>query len=468
MLQLHRFCPAKCFGKHFLFNEPIEFTTPPHSRVTLHLRCPVRVFVHSPIDDVSVIEEEVSTKTTSFPATSSSLHYRLEPLEPVQNSCVVTTYLRDGGEERLISEGFKYEYSIASHCFMRTVDELLPDLSRVSEVLLAGSIPFGLVEELPKHENVRKLNVETSVRCGHRRIPHEEIHELVRRMPWLDQIDIFNSKWEPHVFDVFDGIPKSVKLSGNIKMGGVATEHWARVEKLELLLYFPPPSVTVTIGTGGGGGSVHGFVPDNDFFRHCTSLRRLTYNNESARRWRRLVTLPPTVTDLTIQDVGKLDRQMCVDLGRLLRRNQLQRLNLCRVETVKKNDFLYVLLPLLEGSNTSLEEFHVDRVPLSMHTMYMFEDIIHFCPTIQKITGLLAVDHTGHLQRAAERRNAYAAVKNPIYNLLKSTRSQSVTARALEIVISEVRMFMPTYRRRNRKWHIVSDKELVATPLEFV
>jgi hypothetical protein len=280
-----------------------------------------------------------------------------------------------------------------------------------------------------------------------------EIQEVIRGMPWLERIRIHDTShhWHAEPLDLSVGLPKIIELEGNLRIRGV--EGWTHVEQLELHDF----SIHADLFNDRVSGMPSGFLG-------ClTSLKVLVLFKMDCSTLKDLGTA--NVSELRIEKPRNVDRAFCVGIGRLLRRNRLVKLAFRASDAPKKHDFQYVLRPLLEGSNTSLEELDLTGTDMStMCLMYFMEDVIKFCPTIRTIRGF---DSSEWLQTLAYRRNNYAAIKNGLQTLLDVARPDSVVARSLEIVKSFIAVFPPTYRRRNRKWHRTGSKELVSTPLEL-
>jgi hypothetical protein len=435
---------AKAFERIHLFDEPLEIVVRDNSKVCFQLQGPVRVFCTSDDDDDDG-ELHVVTENSFVLRVSAQSHYRFEPSS--RTACCVTTFVPDEESQRdleqeLIDEGYTFVTSVSSHYFLRPLEVIRQKLQGIKSVSLIGSIQRGLLREIQKCPNIKKLCLDLSVKYGDR-ILSAEIQELVQKMPWLEHVHIFDGSYHHRheTLDVFEGMPKFVTLSGNLKFGRYF-ERWACIERLELIdISIPFP-----------------------FFQNLTNLKSLSLNMQDLSTIGSLTTLSRTVTELIIRRPRNYNRRTCVDIGRLLRRNQLKHLVLQRFETVTKNDFLYVILPLLDGSNTSLEVLDVAGTCVSTHTLYFFEDVINFCPTIQRIGGL---NWFSHLWDTKIRRNTYAAVKPPLRALLDTARPGSVFARALELALGQVTTFAPTYRRSNRKWYRTGYREIVSTPLEL-
>lgn len=437
---------AKLFEKELLFHEPIEIIVRGNSRVNLQLETCVRVFRDS--------NEFCVTESTFFRVGSSFQHFRFEPSSSTK--CVVSTFVRDDDsrmeeiEQELLVEGYEFVKFVASHYFLRSTEEIRPMLLNKSSISLIGSIPNGLVGEIQKCQNIKKLSLDLSVKYGDN-ILSAEIRDLIRQMPWLEHIHIVDTSSHHHhrteTLDFFEFLPKSVMLSGNLKLGRCLEQQWPHIERLETYDLCDLSST----------------VPSLAFFQKFTGLKSLTLILHDLSTMN-LTTLSRTMTELTIRSPRIIDRRTCVDIGRLLRRNQLKKLNLHRLETVKKNELLYVLKPLLEGSNMSLEELDVTHTNLSTTLYFYLEDVINFCPTIRTMKGLY---RSKSMYNASKRRNAYAAVKNPLQTLVATARPGSTFARALELTLEQIRTYMPTYRRLNRKWYLTGYQEVVSTPLEF-
>jgi hypothetical protein len=370
----------------------------------------------------------------------------------------VDTFVPDDGidellVQELIDEGFVRTTINLYRYFLHPIERIRPKLQDIQSVALIGSIPYGLIQELHHCPNIKRLSLDLSVKYGDH-ISNVEIQEVIRGMPWLERICIhdksYPSRAEP--LDLSVGLSKIVELEGNLRIRGV--EGWTHVEHLELRDFSIPAGLfTVRVS-----GMPSGFLGCLTSLRvlvlcrmDCSTLKDLSLSNAS---------------ELRIEKPQNVDRAFCVSIGRLLRRNRLTKLAIRGPFEPKKHDFQYVLLPLLEGSNTSLEE--LDLVGTDMSTtclMYFMEDMIKFCPTIRTIRGF---DSSEWLQSLAERRNNYAAIQSSLRALLDAARPDSVVARSLEIVRSFTAVFSPTYRRRNRKWHRTGSKELVSTPLELL
>jgi hypothetical protein len=246
------------------------------------------------------------------------------------------------------------------------------------------------------------------------------------------------------VFELYPNTPKKLQLDGVMELVGL--EHLVNVTDLTLCPH----------NTAGA------MLIPQEIVRFLRSLERLSMS---------FMRLPfslmelQTMSELELHDVD-LTFQDCVSIGRVLRCNRLQKLAITRCQDIRKHGWRPILMPLVDGTNTSLLELKLSENNLSKHVYYMLEDIVNFCPTL---TCLEVPSHFSHFNTTVDTRQCYFNMLGNVKCAKKDhVRDGSKLARALTITFDHFRLFQNVYRRTNRRWKVLGTKESVCAPLNFV
>lgn len=342
--------------------------------------------------------------------------------------------------EMLIDSGYFRTNAPRFKLYRRTKSSMHEYMSSRTELTL-GYRPFS-ADILLRYPNITSLKIEVfrpSV------FDWAAFQSIVRDMTWLEELSVhvMLEGLEPYVFELFEGLPTKFSIRGKVTM--VALERLRNVRNLTLDMsgqYESPISTEL---------SPH--------LQNLTSLNCIFGVLQFDLR-----------TLMSLQTL-KLDRVRfaysdCVAIGRLLRRNQLQSLELTDCEWFRKNELRPIVQPLLDGSNTSLYHMGLRGIRMSKHMIYMLQDVITFCPTL---TSLYTDESPDLLHVCETRRGLFEDVRN-IRITKKHVPERSVLRRVLELtesVLLGLAPYFPTYRRRNRRWHRTGERALVCAPFEF-
>lgn len=324
--------------------------------------------------------------------------------------------------------------------FRRSKPSLHEYMSSCTEVRI-GPRPFSS-ELLLRYPNITTLKIEV---CRQNDFDWTKFQVLVRNMTWLEEVHVhfvFHCV-EPYVFELFDGLPKRLSIQGRVTL--VALERLENVRHLTLNM------------------SGHYVNPiGSELIPHLQNLESLECI---------FGTLQLDVQSLASLKRLRLERvhgtyRDTVAIGRLLRRNQLDSLELTSCTWLKKQELRPIVQPLLDGTNTSLQRLGLIGIHLSRHMIYMLSEVIAFCPTLTA----LSADHCAELHDLAGHRNALFEDVRNIRIAKKHVSGECVLWRTLwltESVLVNSVALVPTYRRQNRRWYRTGSRQIVCAPFEF-
>jgi hypothetical protein len=318
-------------------------------------------------------------------------------------------------------------------------------------------------DELTKHvESLRHIRIEnhdwlqrvrdhlrdlTSIHVcfsHYKPVDWADVRDVVMKMNNLESLRVSHHMNNSFVFELYPNTPKKLQLDGVMELVGL--EHLVNVTDLTLC-----PHNTAGV-----------MVISHEIVRFLRNLERLSLSFMrlpfSLLELQNMSELELHDTDVTFED--------CVSIGRLLRRNRLQKLSIVRCQAMRKHGWRPVLMPLVDGANTSLQELKLSENNLSKHVYYMLEDIVNFCPTL---TCLEVPSRFSYFNTTVDTRQCYFNTLGNIKCAKKDhVREGSKLARALTITFDHFRLFQNVYRRKNRRWKVLGTREAVCAPLDFV
>jgi hypothetical protein len=350
--------------------------------------------------------------------------------------CYVRVYVLSGET----FEDDRYHFSWTTNVqFFRSPSEVVEYARTLTSVRVDNSYWFDRIRSpLLSSQGLRDMHLVFHSYTHTTSPDWSEMQTFISSMPGLESLRVSHHSARPFVFEVFTNTPRKLKLDGNMELVGL--ERLTNVEDL-------------TICSGG-------YQIPPEIVRFLPNLNRLSLAGTS-------ITFALTalrMTELKLYNMS-LTFTDCVTIGRLLRRNQLAKLDISRCPHVRKHGFRPVLMPLLDGSNTSLLELRLLENDLSKHVYYMLEDIVYFCPTLQR---LVVPSGPFFDQTVAKRQSYFSTLGNVrIASKSVSVMDGSALARALTVTQQCLGMFAGVYRRKNRVWHQVGTREVVCAPLEF-
>lgn len=319
--------------------------------------------------------------------------------------------------------------------YVRTLTKLTLDLRVVSDP------SFHTVKDvLVRSGRLRSLAVCFSFSCLEADARSEdslwvEAQNILLSISGVEELDVTNLKhyYPSLVFEFFQNMPRKLTLRGRMDLFGF--ERLSNVEELTI-----------------SGTELGPDLPSN-FAQFIPNLKSLSMHD---------VNLTFPLSELRVRDLAlsrmDLTYTDCVNIGRLLRRNQLDRLSVSNCPGLLKQTWRPILLPLVDGSNRSLVELVLRGNNLSTNTYYMLEDIVKFCPTLQRLT----VPIPPFLQDMISNRESYALTVGNVRIALKSVPDGSALARALTVFVHHCVCYVPVYRRRNRVWRQTGTRKLVS------
>jgi hypothetical protein len=370
--------------------------------------------------------------------------YRLPELGPTSTVRVSSTqecvsYVRVHIPHGQPFEDANYHYSsTVNHLQLyRSPSEITDYVRKLTHVRIDDAYWLNQIKDTLM--SCRKL---TSIHVGFsylHTVSWPEVQDVILNMPDLDSLRVSYHLLRPFVFELFTNMPRKLQLDGAMELVGL--------ERL----------VNVTDLTIGSDRCATVVLPP-EIIRFLPNLQRLSLS--FMRLTFPLLALKMTELVLYNMDLTFTD---CVTIGRLLRRNQLQKLSVSRCPQLRKHNWRPVLMPLIDGSNTSLTELELTENDMSTHVYYMLEDIISFCPTL---TRLLVPSCPDFQRRTIEMRQSYFNALGNVQIARRSVKNGSSLERAFTITMSQFAVFQKLYRRKNRVWKAVGVKEMVCSPLE--
>ncbi len=359
---------------------------------------------------------------------SSDVHIRLNVREPL----ILFEYAYAPGA--LEMDGFYCTKNSRPKLFRHSKQSLHTYMSSCREITI-GTRPFS-VDTLLRYPNITSLKIE----MRGNEFDWGKFQFVVRSMTWLKELHIlFFERVDPYIFELFECLPEKVTFQGRYTL--VALDRLSSVRDLTIKKYGPQTDPI-----------------ESELGPYLSHLRSLTCFGGTLQLD---LTELRSLTSLTLNGVHCTYRD-AVAIGRLLRRNQLESLRFERCVWISKRELRPILQPLLEGVNASLRHLGVVSVNMSRHMTYMLSDVVNFCPTLTS----LSVDAPGeefsqdrmlHFEDVRNTRIAktYVPVGSPLW-------------RVFDLVESELAVFLPTYRRENRRWRRTGLRQLVCAPFEFV
>lgn len=320
--------------------------------------------------------------------------------------------------------------------FYRSPDELIEHVKSLRHVRIENNYWLQKVRD-----HLRDLTSIHVCFSHHQPVDWADVRDVVLRMPNLESLRVSHYINNAFVFELYPNTPKKLHLDGVMELVGL--EHLTNVTELTLCphstgIVVIPPEITC-------------FLPNLE--RLSLSFMRLPFSLLGLQNMSELELYD---VDLTFQD--------CVTVGRLLRRNRLQKLTIVRCQDMRKHGWRPVLMPLVDGANTSLRELRLSENSMSKHVYYMLEDIVNFCPTLVH----LEVPSLPHFTSTVDMRQCYFSTLGNIKCAKKDVLDGSKLARALTIAFDHFRLFQNVYRRRNRRWKVLGTREAVCAPLNFL
>lgn len=322
--------------------------------------------------------------------------------------------------------------------FRRSKESLHAFFSSRTEITL-GCRPFS-IERLLQYRNITTLKIDVLRQI---QFDWRKFQLLVQSMPWLEElrVNFVFQCIDPYVFELFEHLPAKFTVQGKVQM--------AALDRLK-------PVRDLAINMSGNYSSFIG--PEiGPYLTHLGTLH-CTFGVLQLN-----LTELTSLLDLTLDRVIFSYRD-CVAIGRLLRRNQLQKLSVQNCDHFGKNELRPIVQPLLEGVCTSLNHLGLTGVHLSKHMIYMLQDVISFCHTL---TSMSTQDHLELISTADDRSGHFYDLGN-IRIARKHVPDGSPLGRALELTMSDFTMFAPLWRRKNRCWYRTGWREIVCAPFEFV
>lgn len=353
--------------------------------------------------------------------------------------CYVRVYVLSGET----FEDDRYHFSWTRNVqFFRSPSEVVEYAQSLTSVRVDNSDWFDRIRStLLSSQGLRDMHLVFYSYTNTMSPDWSEMQTFISGMPGLESLRVSHHSVRPFVFEIFTNTPRKLKLDGHMELVGL--ERLTNVEDL-------------TVCSGG----YQTIVVPPEIVHFLPNLKRLSMAGTS---------IPFALTTLRMTELKLYDMSLtftdCVSIGRLLRRNQLRKLEISRCPNVRKHGFRPVLMPLLDGSNTSLLELKLLENDLSKHVYYMLEDIVHFCPTLQ----CLVVPSGPFFAQAVAKRQSYFSTLGNVRIASKSVSVMdgSALARALTVTQQWLGVFVSVYRRKNRVWHQVGTREVVCAPLEF-
>ncbi len=283
---------------------------------------------------------------------------------------------------------------------------------------------------------VRKLVIDFVIRPDHPAISFEQVEDVLAQMPWLEQIYI-----------KFNG---STKIPRNIPAGAFVSicpftysEGYAPLQNVENL------SQTRRL-------RISGFEIEPGSERLLTSLEKVVHMNDASSFFD--PNLVPTLKELTVLHTGNLVLRHITQMSRALRRNQLVYVALGYARHVPKVFIKYVLDPMLDGLNRSLQTFKCEmKVPKEIQTY--LDEIVMTCPNMVEFRGY----DERHYEPLFERRNAYALFVQSVENARAQVRPGSALDRALRLTRTCFRFEIKCFRKKRRMWKFLCNKEVATT-----
>lgn len=321
--------------------------------------------------------------------------------------------------------------------FFRSPSEIIEYARSLTSVRIDNSFLFNKIRNtLLSTKRLRDIHIVFSYT---RYQGWSDMQELISSMPDLESLRVSHHMSRPFVFELFVNTPRKLKLDGQFELVGL--EHLSNVEDLTVCC--------------SGYESSPCFPPEIAPF--LLNLKRLSLAGMS-------ITFPLAAVRVTELDLYNMNLTFtdCVTIGRLLRRNHLHKLSISKCPHVRKHGFRPILMPLLDGSNTSLYELKLLENDFSKHVYYMLEDVVHFCPTLTR----LLVPSLPFFDEAVAKRQFYFVTMGNVKIAQKFVADGCALARALTVTIQCLSVFGRVYRRRNRVWHDVGSREIVCKPIE--
>jgi hypothetical protein len=382
------------------------------------------------------------TFDTDLPDTSD-VNIRLDATEPL----TLFEYMIMPANETMSIPGFIRTKYARTKLFRRSKASLHEFMSSRTEVTL-GQRSFSM-ETLLRYPNITTLNIEVREQ---RDFNWQKFQLAVRSMTWLKELSLSFKYFpaEPYVFELFEGLPPKLTITGGVTV--VAVDRLTTVRDLTADMRCNYYRNLNTIGPH--------FAP---YLQSVESLEFI-YG-----------TLQLDVRSLASLKNLRLDRvnftyRDCVAIGRLLRRNQLESLEIRNCEWLKKNELRPIVQPLLEGTNTSLHRLGLFGIHMSKHMIYMLQDVVSFCPTLTSFA--LESDSSSHLlQFVQDRSDLFEDVrniriaKNHVPDVCPLKRAMELTE---SVFVNNPGISMPTFKRRNRRWHRTRTRQIVCAPFEFL
>jgi len=334
--------------------------------------------------------------------------------------------------------GYYDTKKLVTKLFRRSKTSLHEYMSSRSQITL-GLRPFS-IETIISYPNITKLQIDLYM---HGNDVRRRFQLLLKSMPWLEELYVHIAfySYHPFAFELFDNLPKKLTIHGYTIM-------MTSLERLESVR-------DLTI-------QVTGNSQDPDSYKsaltaHLTRLESLTCIYGTLQVDLKMLT---SLKRLHLNQVSFTYRD-CVAIGRLLRRNQLQSLVIENCTWFKKNELRPIVQPLLDGTNTSLRHLGLVNIHLSAHMVHMLSHVIAFCPTLTSM-------------RACTKLNEFAQVRSKHFENMSNLRIAQTRipdgcplGRALDLTVNELTVFVPIYKRKNRRWGFSGHRELVFAPFEL-
>ncbi len=269
----------------------------------------------------------------------------------------------------------------------------------------------------------------------------EQIRQLLPQMPWLESFKITTTGTE--TFELFEHLPKEFMISSSQQLVIFPSERLRGVERLSLEGVECLPDAVENLRQN---------------LRHLElKYTGLSFDIFSLRN----------LTSLSLCHISLLTFQHTVEISRLLRKNRLKSLSIIDCSQLRKADVCRILLPLVDGSNTTLEELELSSNLMTTHVSYMLEEVVSFSPMLRRFST--DAYSSKRVYDAIVVRNEASGTLQTIKRALGFTNSSTNPdlEHALHITARVFAVFAPVYTHKKRVWRRSGLKEVVPTFVEM-
>ncbi len=354
----------------------------------------------------------------------------------VTQECIGFVRVCIPANEPFEAEGYHHVHT-HNVVFYRSPEELVEYARSLQHVRFENAYWLGRIRD--HLHDLKSVHVCFS---HHQPVDWADVRDVIQRMRNLESLRISHHTGVPFVFELFPNTPGTLRLDGMMEVVGL--EHFVTVRDLYLNSY--------------SSGGFNGLKIPPEIVRFLPNLERLSLTNTDLSFPLLALGMSELVLhsmDLTFEDL--------MTVGRLLRQNKLRTLEITKCPHVSKHGWRQILMPLMDGSNTSLVELTLMDNDLSTHVYYMLEDIVRSCRTLTSV----CVPSCSFFDASAWDREYYFNMLGNVNYASKRLLDGCLLSRALTITLQTFALFRPVYRRKNRRWRRCGVREVVCSPFEL-